>query len=88
MSATTWILITLVVVDSLILGGCWLLLRTLAPLPPRALTGVAAGLAPFVVHAVLFFRGAILTIHLVTLAAIFGLCCYSIAKWQSEESTT
>ncbi len=82
-----WILFSVAAFDSLILCGLWLYLRTKSPLDRRVLLPVAMGLAGFVLHAVVFFHGAILTLQLVAIAASFGLCWFSTVKRQSDEST-
>ena len=88
MNANTWILLALAVVDLLILSGLWSYLRTQSPIDRRVLLPVAMGLAGFVFHAVLFFHGVFLVCQLATIAAAFGLCWFSTAKRQSDESNT
>ena len=74
MSDFTYVVAALGVLYCLLLVGSFFYARSLAPLVGRRdLVPLAAGLAAFVVHALIFFSGAILFLALATYAAIFGL---------------
>lgn len=87
MNANAWILVSLAVLDSLLLSVLWFSLRTASPLQRSALLPVAMGLAGFVFHAVLFFRGAVLMIQLATIAVAFCLFWIATTKPQRDKST-
>ena len=62
--------------DLFILTVLYFYLRS-SSMERRVLIPIGAGLAAFVFHAFVFFSGAILYLHLATLASVFVLCFVS-----------
>jgi hypothetical protein len=73
MKTYTYLVAGLASFDLLLLIGLYRYLRSHAPVDPRVLIPVAAGLIGFAVHAFLFFRGAFLIVQVTTIASIFGV---------------
>jgi len=87
MSNFTYVVAALAVLYCLLLVGSVFYARSLAPLIRRRdLLSLGAGLAAFVVHALIFFSGAILFLALATYAAIFGLFWIVGAQTRTKSS--
>lgn len=72
MSAFTWIIVALVAFDALMLACFFWMMKTRPPLDRKGRLVTAAALSGFVFQAFLFFDGAILAVHLTTLAIIYA----------------
>jgi hypothetical protein len=75
-----WIVCCLAAVETLLVAGFFLFVRTAPYVDARSRFVMAAGLSGFVAHAFIFFEGAILYVHLAALAAIY----FGVAVWPSK----
>jgi hypothetical protein len=75
MSTYAYLVAGVIAVDAVILIAFYFYLRShpRAAADRRAMPSVAIGMMGFVAHALIFFRGALLVIQLVMVAAIVGL---------------
>ena len=80
MNVSYGILVGLAAFDLVVLAFAYLSLRANAPLDRRVLVPSVAGIAGFVVHAFLFFDGAILILQLATYTGIATLSVLASRK--------
>lgn len=86
MSNYTYIVAGLAAFDLVLLLILYRYLRSQAHVDRRVVFAVAAGLIGFLVHAFLFFSGALLFVQLATIGSIFGLYLICSLKHQKDEA--
>ncbi|WZO98025.1 hypothetical protein EP7_005078 [Isosphaeraceae bacterium EP7] len=74
MDFLTRIIFGLMAFDAVIVAVFYLKLRSTSPIDEKTLSASGLGLLMFVVHALFFFKGALLIIQLVSIAALFAIC--------------
>jgi len=74
MDFSTKLVLALIAVDSVIIAVYYLWLRSTPPIDDKTLFANGVGLFMFVIQAVMFSQGVILTVQLATIAIIFTLC--------------
>jgi hypothetical protein len=80
MSTFFWIVFALAAVETFLVVAFWLFVRSQPYVHLQARLAMMAGLSGFVAHALIFFEGAILSVHLAALAAIL----LGVAVWPSK----
>ena len=85
MNTILWLVLGLAVCNGLILVLLYLTLRRHAPLGRQALFAIGAGLAGFIVHALMFLSGGFLIVQLATISGAFGICLCAPRKPMQKE---